>query len=82
MMRYKQRGLTLMELLIVMVVVGILAGIAWPSYRAQVVRTNRAEAKVALEQARQGLERWFTRFNAYDAGGCEMAFPVDKPSGT
>lgn len=81
-MRHKQRGLTLMELLVVMVVVGILAGIAWPSYRAQVVRTNRAEAMVALEQSRQGLERCFTRFNAYNAGGCEMVFPVDTPSGT
>jgi|DewCreStandDraft_4_1066084.scaffolds.fasta_scaffold155768_2 type IV pilus assembly protein PilE len=80
-MRHAQRGLTLMELLIVMVVIGILAGIAWPSYRAQVVRTTRAEARVALEQARQGLERCFTRFNAYDAGGCEMTFPANTPSG-
>ena len=83
-MHGRQRGVTLMELLTAMVVVGILTAIAWPSYRAQVVRTNRSDAKVALEQARQGLERCFTRFNAYDpaATGCEMTFPFTVASGT
>ena len=82
MSRHRQRGITLMELLIVIVIIGLLAGIAWPSYRQQVIRANRTDAMVALEQSRQGLERCFTRFNAYNAGGCEMAFPFNLDSGT
>lgn len=83
-MHSRQRGVTLMELMVAMVVVGILAAIAWPSYRAQVVRTNRSDATIALEQGRQALERCFTRFNAYNDAGCEVDFnpAVVLPSGT
>jgi type IV pilus assembly protein PilE len=56
----RQTGLTLMELLIVIVVVGILAAIAYPSYRAQVMRSHRSDAKIALERYAQTLERCFT----------------------
>ncbi len=72
-MKTQQRGLTLMELMIVMVVVGILAAIAVPSYRDSVVRTNRTEAKVALQNAASALERCLSRFNAYDHPSCPIA---------
>lgn len=67
------RGITLIELLIVVVVIGILTGIAVPSYRSYMIRTNRTEAKAALMAAAGALERCFTRFNAYDDPGCEAA---------
>lgn len=66
-----QTGVTLMELMIVMVIVSILASIAYPSYRQQIIRTARSEAKVALEQTAGNLERCFTRLNRYDdAANC------------
>ena len=61
-----QRGVTLMELMVVMVIIGILAAIAYPSYRAQVRRSNRTEARVALEQTAGALEKCYTRYMAYN----------------
>ena len=70
----KQRGVTLIELLTVMVIIGILAAIAYPTYRAQVRRSNRTEARVALEQTAGALEKCYTRYMAYDdAANCPTA---------
>ena len=63
--RSVQRGVTLMELLMVVTVVAILATTAVVSYRQYALRAGRSEAKVALMQAQQNLERCFTRFSRY-----------------
>jgi type IV pilus assembly protein PilE len=65
-MQSKQRGVTLMELMAVVAIVGILTAIAYPSYRAQVRRSNRTEARVALEQTAGALEKCYTRYMKYD----------------
>jgi type IV pilus assembly protein PilE len=57
--------MTLVELMVVVVILGILAAIAYPSYRAQVLRSHRSDAKVALEQAAQTLERCYTNTSTY-----------------
>jgi type IV pilus assembly protein PilE len=73
-MNRKQRGVTLMELMVVIVIVGILTSIAYPSYRAQVRRSNRTEARVALEQTAGALEKCYTRYMAYnDTTNCPAA---------
>jgi type IV pilus assembly protein PilE len=66
--RFAQRGVTLIELMIVVVILAIIAAIAIPTYRQQVLRSNRSDAKVALMQTVQNLERCFTTNSTYT--GC------------
>jgi type IV pilus assembly protein PilE len=69
-MRRKQLGITLIELMVVVLIVGILSAIAYPSYRQSVLKSNRTEAKVAMMQMAQALEKCFTRFGEYNNPGC------------
>ncbi len=51
-----RRGLTLVELLVVIVVVAVLAAIAVPIYTGYMQRARRVDAKTALEQLRASQE--------------------------
>jgi type IV pilus assembly protein PilE len=64
-MRRHQEGVTLIELLTVVVVMGILAAIAVPSYRSYLIRTNRSDAKSALMQLQAAQEKFYLQNNAY-----------------
>jgi type IV pilus assembly protein PilE len=81
-MRRANAGVTLMELMIVMVVIGMLTAIAVPSYRSYVLRANRADAKTGLMSYAGTLERCFTRDNVYNGASCNaLGLPVTVPSG-
>lgn len=55
------QGFTLIELMIVVVVIAILAAIAFPSYKSSVLKTRRSDAKTALTTAATLEERWYTQ---------------------
>jgi type IV pilus assembly protein PilE len=61
----KQKGFTLIELMIVVAIVGILAAVAYPSYREYIARARRADAKTVLLEDAQYLERFFTQGGTY-----------------
>lgn len=61
-------GFTLTELLVTVAIVGILAAIAYPSYRAQVQTTRRAEVQATLSELTQYLERVYSEYGCYNPG--------------
>lgn len=79
----KQTGFTLIELMIVVAVVAILAGIAWPSYQSQIRSSNRADAQGALMGLAQAMERHFTETGSYsgaaDNDDAPTIFPAQAP---
>lgn len=65
----RQKAFTLIELMITIVIIGVLAAIAIPSYQDNVKKSRRADAKGALMGLANAMERQFTITNSYcDAG--------------
>ena len=62
---HNNKGITLLELLVVIVIVGILAAIAIPSYNGYLVRARRADAKTVMEQVRAAQEMWRAERGCY-----------------
>lgn len=58
-------GFTLIELMITLAIVGILAGIAYPSYQSYVTRTSREAAKTEMLELAGVQERIYLNSNAY-----------------
>jgi type IV pilus assembly protein PilE len=59
------RGFTLIELMVVLLIIAVLATLAYPSYTEHVARSRRSDAKAALQDAAQWMERQFTVSNNY-----------------
>ncbi len=64
-MKYKNTGVTLIELMVVMVIVGILAAIAIPSYRNYLLRAQRTDATTALLRIASAEEKFYLQNNIY-----------------
>lgn len=76
--RLRMGGVTLVELMIVITILGTLAAIAIPAYRGYAERAQRTEGKAALLRLQANQERWYLSNNTYTndltalgfAGGC------------
>ena len=68
-------GFTLIELMIVVAVVAVLAGLALPAYLEQVRKAQRTVAKTALLELAQAEERYFTVNQSYTSDLGELGLP-------
>lgn len=68
----KQRGVTLIEMVMVVAILGIVASIAYPSYQERSRRAKRTDAKAALINLAAAQERFFLRNNRYAANIGEL----------
>lgn len=71
---FDQRGFTLVDLMITVVVVAILASIAMPIYSNYVIRGKIPEATSALATKRMAMEQYFQDNHSY-AGADAVSFP-------
>ena len=76
-MRVYMRGITLMELMIVVVIIGILTAIAFPNYREFVARAKRTEAKAALLQIATNQERFYLQNSTFTTDLTLLGFATD-----
>ncbi len=64
--RIKHKGFTLIELMITIAIIGLLIGIGLPSYREQIAKGRRADAKTQLMAAQQWIERLYSESYTYN----------------
>ncbi len=77
--KQRQHGFTLMELMIAIVIIGILAAVAYPGYQNQIRRARRADAQGDLMAFAAAMERNFSATSTYlglAAGGNPTGVPA------
>ena len=80
----KNKGFTLIELMIVVAIIAILAAIAYPSYTQYKIRTNRADVQTEMMGIAQRLQSFYVINHNYtsatlDNGTTSKDYPVSNP---
>lgn len=79
--RRPARGFTLIELMVTVCVIGILASIAYPSYRKHVIRSTRAEARAAVLDAVSRQQQYYLDNKTYTTNFADLQLPTKSEQG-
>lgn len=77
-MMKKNRGFTLVELMIVITILGIIASIAIPNLRDYLNKSRRSDAKVALLKLQHDQERYRSNNPTYASSPGALGWPAAK----
>ena len=70
----RQRGFTLGELMVTVVVIAILTSIGYAAYTEQIAKSRRAAARALVMDVMQHEERFFTENNSYTTDLTAMGY--------
>ena len=76
-MTRKQKGITLIELMVVVAIIAIIAAFAYPSYERYVVRAKRAVAQNALLQVADRQQQFFMDNKQFAADLTNLGFAAN-----
>lgn len=77
----RARGFTLVELMIVLVILALLAGLAWPVFNESVQKSRRSDAMSALAGLMQAQERWRANNPTYSNSLNQINVPATSADG-
>lgn len=63
--KFKIQGFSLLELLIVLAIVAILAGISFPAYQSHLIKARRTDGQVALFHLATAMEKYAVDNHGY-----------------
>ena len=80
-MQKKNKGFTLIEMLVVVLIIGILAGIALPQYQMAVTKAKVASILPLMRRWKDANVEWKLLHGAYDEGGSLDGYPTAEELG-
>ncbi len=79
-MKIKNAGFTLIELMIVVAIIGILAGIGYPAYTSAVKKANRADGIDAMLATAGRMEEYYMNNDTYAVANVTALMGTDQSS--